>query len=69
VQIKIRVLEKFKIYIREVYTELIEKTSWPSFKELQKDALVVLIASLIFSLLIFAMDGAFNKLMDVIYKL
>jgi len=62
-------LNKITTYLKEVYVELLHKTSWPSFKELQKESLIVLIASVVFSLLIMVMDGTFKKVMDLIYNL
>nr|WP_320120579.1 preprotein translocase subunit SecE [uncultured Marinifilum sp.] len=60
---------KLKIYIEEVYKELVQKVSWPSWSELQSSAIVVMIASTIIALAIFVMDLGFKNLMDVIYSL
>ena len=45
------------------------KVSWPSWSELQGSAVVVMVASLLIALLIFAMDMVFNKLMEEFYKI
>ena len=55
-------------YIRDSYKELVEKVSWPSFSSLQSSTLVVMIASLIFALIVLAMDMSFEGLMGGIYK-
>ena len=55
-------------YIKDSYTELVEKVSWPSFSSLQSSTLVVMVASLIFALIVLAMDMSFEGLMGVIYK-
>jgi preprotein translocase subunit SecE len=60
---------KLKIYFEEVYKELVQKVSWPSWSELQSSAIVVMIASAIIATAIFAMDFGFKNLMDVIYKM
>ena len=60
---------KLKIYLQEAYDELVHKVTWPTWKELQSSALVVMIASFIISLLISAMDLSFGKIMDFIYGL
>ncbi|MFC2138894.1 preprotein translocase subunit SecE [Bacteroidota bacterium] len=60
---------KIKNYIQEVYNELKNKVSWPTWAELQNSAIVVMIASLLFALVIFAMDFSFDNLMSAIYKL
>jgi preprotein translocase subunit SecE len=60
---------KFKIYLQEAYDELVHKVTWPTWKELQSSALVVMVASFIISLVIFAMDLSFRNIMDFIYGL
>jgi len=60
---------KLKLYFQEAFNELIHKVSWPTWPDLQSSALVVMVASLIIALLIFAMDYSFQNLMDVIYKM
>lgn len=55
-------------YIKDSYKELVEKVSWPSFSSLQSSTLVVMVASLIFALVVLAMDMSFEGLMGVIYK-
>ena len=64
---KIYKVEKLKVYLRDVYGELREKTTWPTFKQLQKDSLIVLGASIAFALIIKVMDMAFMNIMDFIY--
>lgn len=60
-------MKKIKAYIADTYNELVTKVSWPSWKELQGSAVIVMVATLITSLLVFGMDSAFNKIMDLIY--
>jgi preprotein translocase subunit SecE len=62
-------VNKLTTYLKDIYIELTEKTSWPSFADLKKDSITVLIASVIFSLMIYVMDAGFTKLMDIIYNL
>jgi len=56
-------------YLKESYNELVHKVTWPTWKELQNSALVVMVASLIFALIVFAMDTTFQKILEGIYKL
>ncbi|PID91565.1 MAG: preprotein translocase subunit SecE [Bacteroidetes bacterium] len=56
-------------YLKESYNELVHKVTWPTWKELQNSALVVMVASLIFALIVFAMDFGFQKILEGIYKL
>ncbi len=60
---------KFIAYLKDTYNELINKVSWPSWEELQESAIVVMIASLIFALVIALMDVSFKNLMEGIYGL
>tara|TARA_B100000683_G_scaffold276304_1_gene329787 strand:+ start:72 stop:359 length:288 start_codon:yes stop_codon:yes gene_type:complete len=62
-------VEKLKIYLRDVFVELKERTTWPTFKQLQKDSLLVLGASIAFALVIKIMNIAFEFIMDFIYDL
>ena len=62
-------MRKIVNYLKESYTELVFKVTWPTWKELQSSALVVMIASLIFALIVFAMDSSFQKILEGIYKL
>ena len=54
-------------YLKDAYNELVHKVTWPTWKELQNSALVVMVASLIFALIVFAMDITFQKILEVIY--
>jgi preprotein translocase subunit SecE len=56
-------------YVKGCYTELKEKVSWPTWKELQSSVLVVSIASLIIALVVFLMDYSFQHLLELFYKL
>ena len=60
---------KIKLYLQEAYNELIHKVSWPTWSDLQSSALVVMVASLIIALIIFAMDYSFQNLMDLVYSM
>jgi len=60
---------KLKLYFQEAYEELVHKVTWPTWKELQSSALVVMVASLIISLVIFIMDLSFRNMMEFIYGL
>jgi preprotein translocase subunit SecE len=53
-------MASIKTYFEESYSELVHKVSWPSWKDLQSSAVVVLIASLIIALIVFAMDYVFG---------
>ena len=54
-------------YCKESYEELVNKVTWPSRSELAGSAVVVLYASLLIALGVFAMDSVFETVMEFIY--
>lgn len=62
-------MRKFINYLKESYTELTKKVTWPTWEKLQNSAVVVMVASIIFAIVIFAMDYTFQHLMSAIYTL
>ena len=60
---------KLILYFEEAYNELVYKVSWPTFKELQNSAFIVMVASLIIALIVFVMDFTFENLMTFVYSL
>jgi preprotein translocase subunit SecE len=53
-------MNKVANYLQETYNELIHKVSWPSWADLQSSSIVVMVASLIIAVVVFAMDGSFD---------
>lgn len=51
-------------YCKESYFELVNKVTWPTFKELQSSTIVVMIASLIIALIIAGMDVVSNLVLN-----
>ena len=49
-------MKKLKLYIVESYKELTMKVSWPSWKELQNSALVVMVASFLIAIVVWIID-------------
>ena len=46
-----------------------KRVQWPSWDDLQNDAIVVAIASVIIALIIYLMDRVFSGGMDIFYSL
>ena len=55
-------------YIKESYTELTQKVTWPTWRELYNSAVVVLVAAIIIALLIYGMDLVIHFVLDKFYK-
>ena len=60
-------MKKFINYVKECYNELVNKVTWPTWKELQSSAVVVSIASLIIALVVYLMDKTFETLLEAFY--
>ena len=62
-------MRKFINYVKESYVELTKKVTWPTWDKLQSSAIVVMVASVIFAVVIFAMDFVIEAAMKFIYTL
>jgi preprotein translocase subunit SecE len=62
-------MDNLILYIKESYNELINKVTWPTWKNLIATSNVVIIASLIIAALIFVMDLVSKQVLNVIYNL
>jgi preprotein translocase subunit SecE len=57
-------------YLKASYDELLTKVTWPTWKDLQANAIIVGVAAFIIALIIGLMDVFSNLLFsDVIYKI
>ncbi|GAB4343818.1 MAG: hypothetical protein OHK0038_23940 [Flammeovirgaceae bacterium] len=61
-------MNKLLQFFKDSYTEMTQHVTWLSFRELQNSAILVLIASLIFALMIGAMDLGIRNAVDLIYN-
>ena len=59
--------KKIVNYCKACYDELAHKTTWPTRAELTHSAKVVLSASLVIAIVVFAMDSVFRFVMSTIY--
>ncbi len=62
-------MNKFFLYIKDVYKELSQKVTWPQWSELQNSAVVVMVASFIIALVVFILDMTFSGVMKFVYGL
>ncbi|MEY2938671.1 MAG: preprotein translocase subunit SecE [Bacteroidetes bacterium] len=56
-------------YFRETRDELVNKVSWPTWEELRESTWIVLVASLLFALVIWALDSVLGVSLTQFYKL
>ena len=71
-------MSKVKEYLNETVTEMVHRVTWPTWKELQSNTIIVVIASVLIALSIFVMDFVFGingsdsswkGLLGLIYKM
>lgn len=60
-------MNRIRAYFDEIYDELVRKVTWPTWSELQESAIIVMIATVIFAVVVFAMDQAFQFGMGFVY--
>lgn len=56
-------------FIKDSYIEMTQKVTWPTWGQLQNSAVVVLVASVIIALMIFAMDKASSNVLELFYNI
>ncbi len=61
--------KKIAKYCKESYDELVHKVTWPTSKELASTAVLVLSASIIIALVVFAINFVFEGFVTKIYEL
>jgi preprotein translocase subunit SecE len=62
-------MNKISAYFRDSYHELTEKVTWPTWSQLQQSTVIVLVATVVITLLVWAMDFASNQVLKLIYSL
>ncbi len=61
-------MNKITTYFRESYKELVEKVTWPSWTQLQQSSVIVLIATLLTTVIIWLMDLVSSSALHLIYS-
>lgn len=62
-------MNKVSTYFKESYRELAEKVTWPTWLQLQQSTVIVLVATVIITALVWVMDFASNQLLKLVYSL
>jgi len=62
-------MNKISAYFKDSYQELTEKVTWPTWAQLQQSTLIVLIATVIITGIVWIMDFSSNQLLKLIYSL
>ena len=62
-------MNKVTTYFRESYKELLEKVSWPTWTKLQQSTVIVLVATLVITAMVWVMDIVAQSGLNFIYSL
>jgi preprotein translocase subunit SecE len=62
-------MDKITTYFRESYRELLEKVTWPTWPQLQSSTIIVLVATLLITVLVWIMDLVSSSLLHFVYSL
>ncbi|KAF0242756.1 MAG: preprotein translocase subunit SecE [Sediminibacterium sp.] len=62
-------MNKVALYFKESYQELVEKVTWPSWMQLQQSTVIVLVATVIITAMVWVMDFSSNQVLKLIYSL
>jgi preprotein translocase subunit SecE len=62
-------MNKVSNYFRESYRELLEKVSWPTWTQLQQSTVIVLVATILITAIVWTMDLIAQAGLKFIYSL
>lgn len=62
-------MNKITTYFKESYHELLEKVTWPTWMQLQQSTVIVLVATVIITAMVWVMDFSSNQLLKLVYSL
>jgi len=62
-------MNKFTVFLKESYQELVERVSWPKWEQLQQSTMIVLGATLFITAIVAILDFIANGSMKFIYSL
>jgi len=68
VQSKRNMIDRIKNYVLESVDEVKNKVTWSTFSELQSSAILVLVASVIFAIVIGLIDFVFQNILAWFYR-
>ncbi|MEJ8818522.1 preprotein translocase subunit SecE [Lacibacter sp. H407] len=61
-------MNKVSAYFKDSYRELLEKVTWPTWQQLQQSTMIVLIATLIITAIIWVMDLGIASALQFFYS-
>lgn len=62
-------MSKVTSYVKESIHELTDKVTWPTWAQLQQSTVIVIVATVVITAMVWLMDLASENLLKVIYSL
>ena len=62
-------MNKIQTYFRDSYNELMEKVTWPNWQQLQQSTMIVLVATLVITAIVWVLDLGSNSVLKFVYSL
>ncbi len=62
-------MNKIQSYFKDSYEELMEKVTWPNWQQLQQSTVIVLIATLVITAIVWVLDLGSSSVLKFIYSL
>ncbi len=62
-------MNKLSAYIRDSYKEMGEKVTWPNWEQLQQSTMIVLVATILITAMVWVMDLGISSVLKFVYSL
>ena len=62
-------MNKIQSYFKDSYDELMEKVTWPNWQQLQQSTMIVLIATLVITAIVWVLDLGSSTVLKFVYSL
>ena len=62
-------MNKIQTYFKDSYDELMEKVTWPNWQQLQQSTMIVLIATLVITAIVWVLDLGSSTVLKFVYSL
>jgi preprotein translocase subunit SecE len=62
-------MNKIQTYFKDSYRELMEKVTWPNWQQLQQSTMIVLVATLVITAIVWVLDLGSSSVLKFIYSL
>lgn len=62
-------MNKIQTYFRDSYRELMEKVTWPNWQQLQQSTMIVLVATLVITAIVWVLDLGSSSILKFVYSL